>query len=66
VLIRAAALHRSEPAFDWLLSIIEHGPAEHADVAVEALSVYERNTRLTERVHEALARREGDAAPRET
>jgi HEAT repeat protein len=58
VLIRAAALHRSEPAFDWLLSIIEHGTAAHADVAVEALSVYERNTKLGERVQEALAKRE--------
>jgi len=58
VLIRAAALHRSEPAFDWLLSIIEHGTAAHADVAVEALSVYERNTKLGERVQEALAKRQ--------
>jgi HEAT repeat protein len=57
VLIRAAALHRSEAAFDWLLSIIEHGAAVHADVAVEALSVYERNTKLGERVQEALAKR---------
>jgi hypothetical protein len=63
VLIRAAALHRSEAAFDWLLSIIEHGSTGHADVAVEALSVYERNTKLTERVHEALAKREGDTEP---
>jgi HEAT repeat protein len=66
VLIRAAALHRSEAAFDWLLGIIEHGSGAHADVAVEALSVYERNTRLTERVHEALARREGGAGLGET
>lgn len=58
VLIRAAALHRSEPAFEWLLTIIEHGTAAHAEVAVEALSVYERNTKLGERVQEALAKRE--------
>jgi HEAT repeat protein len=59
VLIRAAALHRSEAAFDWLLWIIEHGSAAHAEVAVEALSVYERNSKLNERVQAALARRDG-------
>jgi HEAT repeat protein len=57
VLIRAAALHRSEIAFDWLISIIEQGTPAHADVAVEALSVYERNVKLTERVQAALAKR---------
>jgi HEAT repeat protein len=57
VLIRAAGLQRSEVAFDWLISIIEHGTATHADVAVEALSVYERNTKLGERVQAALAKR---------
>ena len=57
VLIRAAALHRSEIAFDWLVSIIEHGTAAHADVAVEALSIYERNVKLGERVQAALAKR---------
>jgi hypothetical protein len=61
VLIRAAALHRSEAAFDWLLSIIEQGTSAHADVAVEALSVYERNTKLAERVQDALAKRQGDS-----
>jgi hypothetical protein len=57
VLIRAAAVHRSEAAFDWLLSIIEEGAKKHADVAVDALSVYERNTKLTERMKAALAKR---------
>jgi len=60
VLIRAAALHRSEAAFDWLISIIEQGAAASADVAVEALSVYERNTKLSERVQQALAKREAE------
>jgi hypothetical protein len=36
-----------------------NGTRAHADTAVEALSVYERNTKLTERVQQALARREG-------
>jgi HEAT repeat protein len=57
VLIRAAALHRTEAAFDWLISIIEEGARKHADIAVDALSVYERNTKLTERVKAALAKR---------
>jgi HEAT repeat protein len=57
VLIRAAALHRSEAAFDWLIHIIEHGNRVHADVAAEALGVYERNARLLERVQAALAGR---------
>jgi HEAT repeat protein len=62
VLIRAAALHRSEVAFDWLISIIEHGAAAHADVAVEALAVYERNVKLGERVQAALAKRKHGGA----
>jgi HEAT repeat protein len=58
VLLRAAALHRTEPAFEWLLGIIESGKRAHADIAVDALAVYERNTKLAERVREALAKRE--------
>jgi HEAT repeat protein len=57
VLIRAAALNRTEAAFDWLITLIENGTQAHADTAVEALAVYERNTRLNERVKQALARR---------
>ena len=57
VLIRAAAVHRTDEAFDWLLSIIESGSKKQAQVAADALSVYERNTRLAERVKVALARR---------
>ena len=57
VLIRAAALNRTDAAFDWLISIIETGRQAHVDIAVEALAVYERNIKLKERVKEALARR---------
>jgi hypothetical protein len=60
VLIRAAALNRTEAAFDWLITLIESGTQAHADTAVEALAVYERNTRLNERVKQALARRASD------
>jgi HEAT repeat protein len=56
-LIRAAALHRSEPAFEWLLQIIATGTPQLAAAAVAALSVYERNTRLIEQVNAAKARR---------
>ncbi|HEX3837215.1 MAG TPA: hypothetical protein VHW25_09675 [Steroidobacteraceae bacterium] len=57
VLIRAAALHRSEPAFEWLLEIIASGTSQLAAAAVEALSVYERNAKLIEQVNAAKARR---------
>ncbi len=59
VLIRAAALNRTEAAFDWLISLIEIGAQAHADAAVEALAVYERNTKLNERVKQALGARAG-------
>ena len=57
-LIRAAALQRSEPAFEWLLEIIATDTPTLAAVAVEALSVYERNTKLLEQVNAAKARRD--------
>jgi HEAT repeat protein len=57
-LIRAAALHRSEAAFEWLLEIIATGTPRLAAEAVEALSVYERNSRLIEQVNAAKARRD--------
>ena len=56
-LIRAAALHRSEAAFDWLLQIIADGSPQHARAAEDALAVYERNTRLIEQIQTAKARR---------
>jgi len=56
-LARAAALHRTDAAFEWLLFVIEHEARAHADIAVDALSVYERNLKLGERVQAALARR---------
>jgi hypothetical protein len=54
---RAAALHRSDGAFEWLLIIIETGTAKLSGVAADALAVYERNTRLIEQVTAAKARR---------
>ena len=63
VLIRAAAVHRSEAAFDWLISIIESGADSHAATAVDALSVYERNAKLAERVKAALRARQQASLP---
>ena len=57
VLIRAAAVHRSDAAFEWLLSIIESSSQKLADAAVEALAVYERNTKLAAQVRQALENR---------
>jgi HEAT repeat protein len=57
-LIRAAALHRSQAAFEWLLTIIESATARLATAAVDALAVYERNTKLIEQVKAAKARRQ--------
>lgn len=57
ILIRAGALHRSEAAFEWLLTLIESAPVRLATAAGDALSVYERNTKLIERVNAAKARR---------
>ncbi len=56
-LIRAAALHRSEAAFEWLLGLIETAPAKLASVALDALAVYTRNARLMEQVDAARKRR---------
>jgi HEAT repeat protein len=56
-LIRSGALHRTEAAFDWLISIIEHGTRAQADIVADALAVYERNSKLIERVQSALAKR---------
>lgn len=57
VLARAAALHRSEAAFDWLVGLIRHGDSNEAAIAVDALSVYDRNGMLMQRVAAAQAAR---------
>lgn len=63
VLARAAALHRSEAAFEWLIDLIRNGTMQDAALASDALSVYERNAVLMKRVADAqAARRESGAA----
>jgi hypothetical protein len=56
-LIRAAAAHRSEAAFDWLLSIAADARQVVAARVIESLEPYKNNARLGERLRSALAAR---------
>jgi hypothetical protein len=60
-LLRAAAAHRSEAAFDWLLAIIADARVAVALEVVEALAPYKHNAKLMERLKVAVTER-GDAA----
>jgi hypothetical protein len=60
VLLRAAALARTDAAFDWLLELISTADAATAAFLLEELAVYRANARLAERVAVALGTR-GDA-----
>jgi hypothetical protein len=57
VLVRAAAAHRSEAAFDWLLSIAAQARPIVAEQVIESLELYKNNARLTERLQAVLAAR---------
>lgn len=63
-LLRAAALHRSPAAFDWLIEVAARGDRASAEVAVTELAAYRGNVRLRERLAEALDGR-GDERLRE-
>jgi len=64
-LIRAAGLHRSDDACEWLLQITAEADAQWAESALDALSTLRRNPRLTERVRAAVeARRDPQLAER--
>jgi hypothetical protein len=56
-LLRAVAAHRSEAAFDWLLTIVAEARVPVALEAVEALSIYRLNVRLKERLDAAVVAR---------
>jgi hypothetical protein len=56
-LIRAAAAHRSEAAFDWLLSIAADARFVVAERVIESLEPYKNNARLGERLRAVLAAR---------
>ena len=60
-LVQAAAAHRSEAAFDWLLVIVAESRVPVALTAIEALALYRHNARLMQRLKSALAER-GDRA----
>jgi HEAT repeat protein len=60
-LLRAAAAHRSEPAFDWLLEIVRDARLPVAMTVIEALAPYRHNLRLMQRLESALTERGDDA-----
>lgn len=59
-LLRAAALHRSEAAFDWLLALAAEAGAGVAEDVIDALAIYRGNPRLAQRLQDRLVAR-GDA-----
>lgn len=61
VLLRAAVLHRSEAAFDWLLAVVAKGDRASAELLVQELAVYGANVKLRARLQEALQHRGDDA-----
>jgi hypothetical protein len=62
-LIRGAAAHRSEAAFDWLLSIAAEARPPVAEQVIESLALYKHNARLAQRLAAVLEER-GDGALR--
>jgi hypothetical protein len=56
-LISAAAAHRSEAAFDWLLAIAAEARLPVAEQVVEALAPYKHNARLAQRLAAVLVER---------
>lgn len=57
IIIRAASLHRSDEAFDWLLSIIENENSHLSKSAVDAFQIYQRNKPLMEKINTAISNR---------
>ncbi len=49
-LIRAAAAHRSEAAFDWLLGVAAEARRPVAEHVIETLALYKHNARLAQRL----------------
>lgn len=56
-LLRAAVLHRSESAFEWLLSVVESGDVTSAELVIVELAAYRANHKLRRRLGAALDRR---------
>jgi len=57
VLLRAAALHRSEAALDWLVEVAADGDRASAEVAIAELGAYRNKPRVRERLAAVLAER---------
>ncbi len=58
VLLRAAVLHRSAAAFDWLLSVVEDGDRASAELVLVELAVYRANRKLRHQLQAVLDRRQ--------
>ena len=57
-LLLALATLRSEPALNYLLDIVRHEARVHADAALEALRMYQRDEMIWRRVTKAIAERD--------
>mgnify|MGYP001054770368 CR=1 FL=1 len=64
LLLRAATLARTEPAFDWMLLLIRDADATTAAFVIEELAVYSANQRLAARIKEQLDARDDAALQR--
>ena len=60
VLVRGAVLHRSDAAFDWLLTVAENESPSKAGLVIEELAVYRGRDELRQRLETVLKER-GDA-----
>lgn len=60
VLVRAAALHRSNEAFDWLLDLAAARDAKIATEIVDVLSIYRHNDKLAARLRDIVDGRADD------
>lgn len=56
-LLRAAALHRSEAALDWLTEVAGAGDRKSAEVAITELGAYRSNARVRDRLAAVIAER---------
>ncbi|HUF74556.1 MAG TPA: hypothetical protein VMR74_16865 [Gammaproteobacteria bacterium] len=54
LLVRAAALHRSDEAFDWLLGLAAESSAAIASEIVDVLAIYRHNEKLAGRLREIV------------
>ena len=57
VLLRAAALHRSDAALAWLIEVAGAGDRKSAEVAIAELGAYRNNARVRDRLETVLAER---------